>query len=65
MTDAPDQARPETDAAESLARARALLAAEEEQRMRACAEEIRQVLERYGMRLEVTRPEISLVPVVR
>lgn len=47
---------------EQLAQARALLAAEEQRRMQACAEEIQAVLTRYGMCLDVTQPQISLVP---
>ena len=45
-----------------LAQARSLLAAEEQQRMQQCAGEIEQVLARYGMRLDVTPAQITIVP---
>lgn len=45
-----------------VAAARALLAQEEQARVAACAEEINQVLERYGLRLAVEPAHVSLVP---
>jgi hypothetical protein len=54
---------PQPDGLEdSLAEARRLLAEEAEARMRACAAEIEQVLAKYGCRLDVTQPQISIVP---
>ena len=42
--------------------ARALLAEDEQARMKACAAEIQEVLTKYGMSLEVTPSQIALVP---
>lgn len=58
----PEEA-PAPDAQDSpLDEARRLLAEDAQQRMLACAAEIEQVLARHGMRLEVTTPQISIVP---
>lgn len=48
--------------ADPLADARALLAADEQARMQACAAELEQVLAKHGMRLEVTPAQINIVP---
>lgn len=45
-----------------LTEARRLLAEDAEERMRACSEEIQAVLAKYGCRLDVTQPQISIVP---
>lgn len=45
-----------------LETARALIAEEEQHRMQACAAEIQQVLAKYGMRMDVTQPQIVLAP---
>jgi metal-dependent hydrolase (beta-lactamase superfamily II) len=42
--------------------ARQILAQEEQRRMEACAAEIKEVLERHGMRLDVSQPQIVLAP---
>lgn len=48
--------------APELEAARALLAQEEQHRMETCAAEIQAVLERHGMRMEVTPAQIVLAP---
>lgn len=53
------QPDPESD---PLAEARRLVAEDEQQRMQACAAEVEQVLAKYGMRLDVTPAQITLVP---
>lgn len=53
--DAPEQADP-------VAEARRVLAEDEEARMQACAAKIQEVLVEYGMSLEVTPSQITLVP---
>lgn len=45
-----------------LAAAQALLAEHEQQRMQACSEELQAVLAKHGMRLDVTPPQIAIVP---
>jgi MarR-like DNA-binding transcriptional regulator SgrR of sgrS sRNA len=45
-----------------LSEARRLLAEEEQARRQACAEEIHQVLAKYGFRLQITEPQIVLIP---
>ncbi|MGW2895846.1 hypothetical protein ACWDAO_14795 [Streptomyces sp. NPDC001212] len=45
-----------------MAEARRLVAEDEQQRMQACAAEVEQVLAKYGMRLDVTPAQITLVP---
>ncbi|MFF7750435.1 hypothetical protein ACFZCP_14485 [Streptomyces sp. NPDC007971] len=47
---------------DALTAARALLAQEQQDRMQACAGEIEAVLQRYGMRLEITPAQITLAP---
>ncbi|MFK0151213.1 hypothetical protein ACIQVK_03910 [Streptomyces sp. NPDC090493] len=47
-----------------VAEARRLVAEDQAARMRACAEEIQAVLAKYGMQLDVTPPQISIVPTV-
>lgn len=47
---------------DAVTAARMLIADEEQARMRACAAELEQVLARYGMRLDVAPPQISIVP---
>jgi hypothetical protein len=49
-------------AEDKLTQARALLAEDEQRRMRECATEIEQVLARHGMRLDTTPAQISIVP---
>jgi len=43
--------------------ARELIAEEQRMRLQACAEEIQAVLAKYGMRLDVTPPQVVLNPV--
>jgi len=45
-----------------LAEARRLLADEQRQQDEACRAEIEAVLAKYGRRLQVTQPQISIVP---
>jgi hypothetical protein len=45
-----------------LAEARALIAKDSQERMERCAEEIHAVLDKYGMRLDVAPPQISIIP---
>jgi hypothetical protein len=52
--DAPEQ--------KALDAARALLAEEERARMMACSAEIQDILDKYGLSLEVSAPQITLVP---
>lgn len=59
MEPSPSSPRLEPD---PLAEARQLLAEDQAARMRACADEIEQVLAKHGMRLEATPPQISIVP---
>lgn len=40
--------------------ARALIAEEEQRRINACAAEIQEVLEKYGMQMDVSKPQIVL-----
>ena len=47
---------------EQLAEARRLLADEAEARASACQAEIQAVLDRHGMRLEISTPAVSIVP---
>ena len=47
---------------EQLAEARRLLADEVEARASACQAEIQAVLDRYGMRLQISAPAVSIVP---
>lgn len=56
---APSVSAPEPGDVES---ARALIAEEEQRRMQACAAELQQVLAKYGMRMDVTEPQIVLAP---
>lgn len=57
---APSASIPEHD--DPLTEARALIANDTQQRMQACAAEIHEVLQRHGMRLDVTPAQISIVP---
>ncbi len=61
MEPSPNSLQPD-EQADPLAEARRLLAEDAEARMCACSEEIRAVLAKYGMRLEVAQPQISIVP---
>ncbi len=45
-----------------IAEARRLLAAHEQQQTQACLNEIEQVLARYGRKLQISQPQISIVP---
>ena len=49
-------------ASDPLAEARRVVAADEQARMQACAEEIQAVLAKHGMRLDVSQPQITSVP---
>lgn len=62
MEQSPPSEPPEPD---PLADARRVLAEHEQARVQACASEIEAVLAKYGMSLDVTQPQITLVPTVR
>lgn len=47
---------------EKLAEARRLLTEHEQQQTKACLAEIEAVLAKYGRRLQITQPQISIVP---
>lgn len=49
-------------APDPLLAARALIANDQQARMEACAAELQQVLNKHGMRLEVTPAQIAIVP---
>lgn len=49
-------------AADQLTAARRLLAEDQQQRAEACNAEIEEVLARHGMRLQITQPQITIVP---
>jgi hypothetical protein len=64
QTEGPEE--PEaTSEPSALDAARALLAENDRIRMEACADEIRQVLAKYGMRLDIPPPQIVLTPIAR
>lgn len=48
--------------ADDLAAARRLLAEHEQQQTEACLAEIEAVLARYGRKLQVSQPQITIVP---
>jgi hypothetical protein len=54
-----DMKDPEPD---PLDDARRLLAEDQQRRLEACQAEIEQVLAKHGMRLQITQPQISIVP---
>ncbi|WP_328336750.1 hypothetical protein [Streptomyces violaceus] len=45
-----------------VAEARRVLAEDQEKRAEACAAEIEDVLAKHGMRLQITQPQITIVP---
>lgn len=47
----------------ALAAARALLLGNERERVKACKEEVEQVLAKHGMRIVTTPVQVSIVPV--
>lgn len=53
---------PEAPVVDELAEARRLLAEDADARMKACSAEIEEVLARHGMRLQITQPQIAIVP---
>lgn len=55
----PTASAPERDDVEA---ARELLAKDLQERMEACNAEIHEVLDKYGMKLDITKPEIVLLP---
>jgi hypothetical protein len=50
------------EAPDPIAAARALLAEDQRVRLEQCAAELQAVLDRYGMRLDVTPARVHLVP---
>ena len=52
----------EVVADDPLAGARALLEQDRQARLQVCAAELQQVLDRHGMRLEVTPAQVTLMP---
>lgn len=61
-TTKPGEDAPAAAQADELESARALLAAHQQARLDACSREIQAVLARYGMRLDISQPQIVLTP---
>lgn len=59
----PDEAgQPQVSQADPLVEARSLLAEHERQQDEACRAELEAVLAKYGRKLQITQPQITIVP---